>query len=308
MRRKNFGGAKIMLAVENPGIRQGLQNALQQTGFPRAVEITALDRMIATLTEARFDLILSTTELGAEFLPPFMLQLRQGALVHHPLPVIVQFLHSAEHDYVRKVIDSGPDDLLQMPVVPAQLLTRLGLLAEKPRNFIVTSDYVGPDRRKTPRPGAQAPLTIDVPNPLALRLAQKSDQAVLAEVTASADRLRLMRLARYIFELQWLLRAIRALFEQGSDDLARLISFCERIKILLNGLPRLMPDGLPEQVVPLVEKLETGSNILMKKGLSADKTILQGLSFMITSLARALRETLPPDLMEAAGPAPAAAS
>jgi CheY-like chemotaxis protein len=306
MKRQELGTVRVMLAMENPIIRQGLQNALQSYGYPRAIEVTALDRMIATLVDTKFDVILASTELGGESLPPFLSQLRQGGLIHHPVPIILAFLTSVEHDYVRRAIDCGPDDLLQMPIVPGQLLSRLDILSKQRKNFVVTSDYVGPDRRQAPRPGAMVVPTLEVPNPLAMRIARKSDEEIEDAIEAATARLRAMRLARYAFELQWLLRAIRAHFEQKSTDKEKLISFCERIKTLLLGLPRLMAGGLPEKVAPLVERLDTGTNILIKNGLSADATIIQGLSKLILTLVAALREHLPPDLAETAAMAPAA--
>jgi CheY-like chemotaxis protein len=306
MKKKEFGGVKVMLAMENPIIRQGLQNAMQNFGFGRAIEVTALDRMISTLIEGEFDVILASSELGNEVMAPFLAQLRQGGLVHHPIPVIITFLASAETEYVRKAIDCGPDDLLQMPIIPGQLLSRLELLAKSRKTFVVTSDYVGPDRRNGARAGAMVVPTLDVPNPFAMRVAQRSEEEIDEAVGQAAGRLRHMRLARYAFELQWLFLAIRTLFDQKSSDKAKLISFCERIKTLLLGLPRLLPDGVPKDIEPLVERLDMGSNILIKNGLSADATIVQGVGKLVMTLAGGLRKLLPPDLAETTLPARAA--
>jgi DNA-binding response OmpR family regulator len=298
MKRHELGSVRILIAMENPIIRQGLQNALQSHGYSRAIEVTALDRFIATLVDSKFDLVLASTELGNESLPPFLSQLRQGALIHHPIPIIIAFLTSVENDYVRRAIDCGPDDLLQMPIVPGQLLSRLDLLAKQRKTFVVTSDYVGPDRRQAARPGTLVVPTIDVPNPMALRIAKKSDEEIDESLAGATARLRAMRLARYAFELLWLLRAIRSLFEQKSTDREKLISFCERIKVLLLGLPRLMPNGVPEKIGPMIERLDTGSNIVIRNGLSADAAVIQGLTKLITGLVGALREHLPADLAD----------
>lgn len=304
MQKKDYGGVRVLLAMENPLVRQGLQTALQSVGFKRAVEVTSLERMIASLVALRYDVIITSTELGIDLVPPFMAQLRQGALVHHPLPIIVPLLANNATDYIRRVIDSGPDDLLQTPVVPSQMLTRLAVLAEKRKAFVVTSDYVGPDRRTSVRPGTLPVPLLEVPNPLAMRIARLPEEAMATEIARAADRLRAMRLARFTFELQWLLRAIRALFDQEAQDPAKLTSFCERIKTLLSGIPRLLSNGHPEQILPLIDRLETGNAILMKSGLSADSKIVQGFSTLIMTLSRALRDCLPPDLAVTTGLAP----
>ena len=307
MKKREYGDVRVMLAMENPIIRQGLQNAMQQHGFGRAYEVLALDRMISALTENQFDVILASSELGNDTLFPYLAQLRKGSFSHHPIPVILTFLTSVESDYVRAAIDSGPDDLLQVPIVPSQLLERLDLLAKSRKNFVVTSDYVGPDRRQgAPRPGAMVVPTLEVPNPFALRVAKKSEDEIDAITAKAGDRLRAMRLARFTFELQWLLAAIRSLFDQKSTDKEKLFSFCERIKTLLIGLPRLLPNGMPEGLEPMIERLNMGSNILIKNGLSADATIIQGIGKLIAGLVTALRGQLPPDLAETTMPARAA--
>ena len=296
MKRRELASCRVLIAMENPIIRQGLQNALNSQGYPRASEVTALDRLIATLVDSTFDVILTSTELGNDSVAPFLAQLRHGALVHHPVPIVVAFLTSAENSYVRQVIDSGPDDLMQMPIVPGQLITRLDILSKQRKSFVVTSDYVGPDRRQAQRPGAMVVPTLDVPNPLAMRLARKSDDEIKEAAAAAAERLLAMRLARFTFELQWLLRAIRGLFEQKSGDREKFHSFCERIKTLLQSLPRVVPGGLPETIASLAERLDTGTNILIKNGLSADSTVIQGVTKLVFNLVRALREQLPADL------------
>ena len=305
MKRPDFGGVKVMVAMENPIVRQGLQNVLGAAGFPRATEVGTHDRMISNLVEARYDVILASTELGSEPLSPFLIQLRQGALVHHPMPIIITFLSSSEQDDVRRAIDAGPDDLLQMPVVPGQMLQRLAGFVEKRKTWVVTSDYVGPDRRQGIRPGAMVVPTIDVPNPMAMRIGKLPDDTIKDRLTVAGERLKAMRLARYAFELQWLLRAIRGLFDQESTDKDKLISFCERIKTLLYGLPRLLPNGMTDDISAMVERLEMGTNILIKSGLAADQKILQGHSSLIIYLVRALQQLLPADLGETVGLAPA---
>jgi len=304
MQNKDYGGVRVLLAMENRLVRQGLQRALETVGFKRAVEVTSLERMISNLAALPYDVIVTTTELGIDLVPPFLAQLRQGALVHHPLPIIIPLLVNNETEYIRKVIDSGPDDLLQTPVIPSQLLSRLAGLAEKRKAFVVTSDYVGPDRRTSVRPGTMQVPLLEAPNPLAMRIAKLPEDAMTTEIARAADRLRAMRLARYTFELQWLLRAIRALYEQESQDPAKLISFCERIKTLLTGLPRLLSDDHPERILSLIDRLTMGCGILIKSGLSADSKILQGVSALIMTLSRALRDTLPPDLAATTGLAP----
>ena len=257
--------------------------------------------MLADLVEHSYDVIVTATEITGEFIPPYIAQLRQGALVHHPLPIVIPLLTSSDSEYVRSVIDCGPDDLLQLPISPGQLLARLAILAEKRKSFVVTSDYIGPDRRQANRPGTATVPLIEVPNPLAMRIQHLPEDVVQQELALAADKLRQMRIERYAFELQWLLRAIRQSFQPGQNDAEKLQTFCERIKTLLINLPRLLPAEVNAMIAPPSERLMLGANIVLKNGFSADATVLSGLAGLINSLTKAMLATLSADVLEAAG-------
>ncbi|HYG87417.1 MAG TPA: response regulator [Azospirillum sp.] len=67
-----------------------------------------------------------------------------------------------------RVTNSGADDLLVKPISPKQVQERIATLIRERKGFVVTSDYTGPDRRKSSREGNQIPL-LDVPNTLKLK-------------------------------------------------------------------------------------------------------------------------------------------
>jgi CheY-like chemotaxis protein len=301
MKKTDYGSVKVLLAIENPIVRQGLQNVLQSEGFLRPSEATSHERLLQTLVEQSYDVIVTATEITGEFIPPYIVQLRQGALAHHPLPIVIPLLTASDSDYVRSVIDCGPDDLLQLPISPGQLLTRLALLAEKRKPFVVTSDYIGPDRRKGSRPGTMTVPLIEVPNPLGMRIQRLPDDVVQQEFALAADKLRQMRIERFAFELQWLLRGIRQLFQPDQNDSEKLRTFCERIKTLLINLPRLLSTEVNAIIAPPSERLMLGANIVLKNGFSADATVLTGLSALTNTLTKAMLGTLSAEVLEAAG-------
>ncbi len=301
MKKTDYGSVKVLLAIENPIVRQGLQNVLQNEGFLRPSEATSHDRLLQALNEQTYDVIVTATEIAGEFIPPYIGQLRQGALTHHPLPIVIPLLTASEGEYVRKVIDCGPDDLLQLPVSPGQLLTRLAVLAEKRKSFVVTSDYIGPDRRQNNRPGTMVIPLIEVPNPLAMRIQRVAEDVFIRDMSAAADKLRQMRVERFAFELQWLLRAIRQLFQAEQSDAEKLQTFCERIKTLLIHLPRLLADETAKAIAPQSEKVIMGANIILKNGFSADATVLQGVAGVVNKLTQAMLATVSAEVLEAAG-------
>jgi CheY-like chemotaxis protein len=302
MKKIDYGDIKILIAIENPMVSKGLQNVLHHEGYPRPTGADSHAMLLEALNEQSFDVIVSATEMGADFIPPTLQKLRQGLLKHHPLPILIELLVSSEGDYIRKVINSGPDDLLQLPVSPGQLLTRLATLAEQPRKpYVVTSDYVGPDRRSANRPDTPPMPLLQVPNLMALKIKRTPEEVMAEEIRASADKIRQMRLERFAFELQWLLRAIRQLFQPEQNDADKLQTFCERIKTLLSQLPKLLPEEILPVIAPQTERLTLGANILLKNGFSADATVLQGLAGLVTKVSGVLIASLSPEILDLTG-------
>ncbi|HMA49221.1 MAG TPA: hypothetical protein VKP60_05670 [Magnetospirillaceae bacterium] len=59
-----------------------------------------------------------------------------------------------------------------------------------------------------------------------------------------------MRVERFAFELQWLLRAIRQLFRAGQTEPGKPRTFCERIKTLPGHPPRRLSAEIGAIVAP----------------------------------------------------------
>src|SRR3546814_14054009 len=74
--------------------------------------------------------------------------IRHNQLGSNPFVPIIFTTWEADADVVRRVVDSGADDLLIKTLSPAQLLTRINSLVSQRKPFIVTSDYYGTQRRE----------------------------------------------------------------------------------------------------------------------------------------------------------------
>ena len=112
---------------------------------------------------------------GAELeLCALIQRLRQGKVGDNPFIVIIVTTWRRDGNLINHLINSGADDVLTWPFSAAQLGERLRSQVERRKQFVVTCDYIGPDRRRDPeRAGAEC---IDVPNTLRLRAQAGEDQ------------------------------------------------------------------------------------------------------------------------------------
>jgi hypothetical protein len=111
------------------------------------------------------------------------------------------------------VINSGADDLLLRPFSTAQLAQRIETHIERRKGFVVTSDYVGPDRRKDSSRPSNVEL-FEPPNSLKMKAKERlSAERVVrrldAELRAARGVLNSEKLRRDAFQISVLWRLIQ---------------------------------------------------------------------------------------------------
>lgn len=127
---------------------------------------------------------------------------RLGETGINPFIPIIATLWAGQADLVADLMNSGCDDVLLRPFSAAQLLNRLKSIVMSRKSFVVTSDYVGPDRGKVSSNG-MTPAQFDPPNVLRDRVfSLNSDPVEQANILNAArrrvDQDRLSKLARRI--------------------------------------------------------------------------------------------------------------
>jgi two-component system, OmpR family, phosphate regulon response regulator PhoB len=163
--------SKVKTLVCEPSlpIRQGIRLALNNVGIRDIIEATTFLAVHEACKEGDHDFLVLNQEIEANDSTFIMRELRSGALGRDPFVLTMMLLSSREEPKVRSAIDCGPDDLLLIPFAPDQLMNRLRVLVDRRKPFVVTHDYIGPDRRAAPRPGATSASQFQVPNPVRAR-------------------------------------------------------------------------------------------------------------------------------------------
>lgn len=126
----------------------------------------------------------------------FIKSFRNDLDTPNPFAVLMVTTWQPTPGQLMRTTNSGADDMITKPVSPKQVQDRLNKLIEARKKFVVTADYIGPDRRKSPRDGTQIPL-IDIPNTLRLkalgRWPQPNMKQVFNESIRAVNRQRRMR-------------------------------------------------------------------------------------------------------------------
>ncbi len=162
--------------------------ALQQIGF-RSIEsissVSELKRLISD--DAPHLLVLETSDHESELFR-MVRAIRAGDLSNNPFATIILTSWKRDTSIVQNAIGCGADDVIIRPFSTSFAEDRIRTLIRGRKPFIVTGDYIGPDRRRdSARGGGAAP--IEAPN--LLRAVIDDDKKALAHSRAWIDEARL---------------------------------------------------------------------------------------------------------------------
>ena len=196
-----------------------------RSGTETSKRAPALDMLANRLQSDPPDLLVAEVT-GAESETCALIQaVRQGQLGDNPFIVIIATTWRRDGSIIGQVLNSGADDLVARPVSTTMLGERVRLLAERRKGFVVTSDYIGPDRRRDPRADGASAECVEAPNPLKLRTLDNVPEEEVARQMAQSvqlgkEKLNLEKVRRDAVQLclQWRMLEQR---DPGARD------FCE---------------------------------------------------------------------------------
>lgn len=170
--------------------------ALFEMGFRKIECVSSLREFRTLLAESSPALVVAESSATDTDVFNVVRQVRRGDLGPNPFAVLLLTTWSRDTGHIRRAIECGADDVIVRPFSTMFAEERVKTLIKNRKDFIVTSDYIGPDRRKDADRGSDAP-PVAVPN--FLRATVENDQQALADAqnwireareTVTAERLR----------------------------------------------------------------------------------------------------------------------
>ena len=218
-----------------------LREVLARLGLKRAETYGSIRDATEAATAATPDLILLDADGEEGEATRFIRRLRNEPDTRNPYACIVATTWQPTPLLLMRVTNAGADDLLVKPVSPKQVQDRLTTLIESRKKFVVTADYTGPDRRKSPREGAQVPL-LDAPNTLRLKATNRWAHINARQLMAEANHfVNEQKLLRTSIQVAFLIEfAAPGLTAHPPDRMA--VEHLARIPAFLDDLLRRLDD------------------------------------------------------------------
>jgi DNA-binding response OmpR family regulator len=169
MSKYDFSAVRVLLGEQSPLIKQGVRGALYSMGFRDVVDTAMFGDVHRHLVDRHFDVLILNSEFDGSAATHVVRQIRCGTVHDDPFLITLLIVTKADEVHIKTAILSGADDIVLVPFAADQFMTRMANVLERRKPFVVTHDYIGPDRRTKPRPGENSARLFSVPNPLRAR-------------------------------------------------------------------------------------------------------------------------------------------
>lgn len=264
MSRLSFELADVLVYDPVSANRNATRASLYTIGFRRIETVATVDAFLESARRRPPDLTLCEAQGTEVEICDTIQNLRQGVSAYNPFIVIVVTAWEQTSALVNRVLNSGADDLLLRPFSTTTLQARISSHIERRKGFVVTTDYVGPDRRRV---GDTRPSNVNIfepPNSLRMKAlerltSEETTQRLDRELRIARDMLSAEKLRRDAFQLCIVWRLMSDKNPAGDDyavDLARLrekaraiarrcadteygnraIEWCESVEAAIEGL------------------------------------------------------------------------
>jgi DNA-binding response OmpR family regulator len=137
----------IYLGEPNELVREGMRATIRDYGMRRVRTFARMDDLVAAIKEAPPDLLIAADAFDAAVFD-VVRDIRQFKIGRNPFLMISLLVRPETEGAVKRAILAGADDVMVRPVAPGKMLDRVAHLTMNRLPFVVTNDYLGPERRQ----------------------------------------------------------------------------------------------------------------------------------------------------------------
>lgn len=251
---------EIVIADSKNEIAEQESATLLAAGFGSTTLVDSEIGFRGVVSAYDVDLAVVDAELEGSSIFRAIKQIREGTIGKNPFIVIVMTSWKQDKETVRQAIDAGVDDFLVQPLSDAKLMERVSMQIRYRRPFVVTHDYIGPDRRRDPTRESNAKRH-HVPNTLAGKEVGQKPETMENRIQQMRSHLNEERLKRLGFQIAFLTNLTVEAISQDlvTDDtkslLLQMSAIARQAVLRLAGTDYEMAGALCEQMGLVAESV-----------------------------------------------------
>lgn len=223
----------VYLVEPDVNLVRSLRAALEGYGFGTVEPFRTVAGLLEAMQTDSPDLIVCDNRVPDGDMTKLIRKLRHFEEGDNPFIPVIAMTWQPTPQEVRKMAQSGTDYLVSKPIAPKDLFDRIDAVVNKRKPFIVTADYIGPDRRNDPNRESSL-RRIEVPNSLHEKMTGKELTVEFGNRIAAVWReINDERIGRNAFQAAFLVNLALPDLESGDvprdatlDTLKRLIQVC----------------------------------------------------------------------------------
>lgn len=283
----HFEQVDLIVIDPSRAVRHTLADMLRNQGFRKITLGSTLAELNTKISITTPDLVISDDNLPDGDLCDLIQNLRHHTVGTNPFVSIIATTWAPEPDSVRRIVQTGVDDLIVKPLSPKTLLQRITGQIEHRKPFVVTSAYIGPDRRGDEDRPSDIEL-LEVPNSLREKTATLrplNPANIQGEIDAYLKIVNIQKLDRHADQVQLLVERILGSFA-GDASASEAKALLERLLFVAQDTARRMVDTPYAHVSELCNSLiKVTGNILASVDAPTPKDVQ-----LLTPLAQAIRK------------------
>ena len=236
--KHSYAEVDVLIVDGKAHSRSSLRHVLNDLGFCEirfSVSMAEVHNAFATrmpdfmIADSNLD-----SDLDGDKIAKLVSDIRHHKTGHNPfLPVFIMTWEPSPA-LIHTMVNAGADDILVQPTSRNRLRERIDLLTFNRKSFLVTADYIGPDRRGKARQGGESVPLLEVPNTLYERATGNNGvielQRAIDSMTQEVNEQKLLRNAIYIdYAVKRLLAAIteNQFDEEANQNLFEILTSAE---------------------------------------------------------------------------------
>jgi DNA-binding response OmpR family regulator len=235
-----FDKVRALLAIPDRALMSSVRHSIGARGLRMMQEAATLEDVHTGLKAGHVDLLITTPELQGGDFGQMLQEMRHHRIGDNPYVIVMTLMENAVPAMVKRVVDCGTDDVLLMPQLPAQVVTRLDGFVASRKNFVITHDYIGPDRRTGERTGAMPAPRLEVPNPVRWQVVANADRNSLERSIHQTNlRINIHKMRRYSLQVTYLVERIVEAYN-APDSQAEMLADANSLGLVAEDLGRRM--------------------------------------------------------------------
>ena len=263
---KNIRDVKAVLYEPEPDVRSAIRGMMRDVGFVEIVDTNRPDRVREAIATGDTDLTVFDVNSGTDggTMSSLVRDMRCNKIGPNPFPIALGMTGDADQQNINAAVNAGFDGLMLKPLELNVLRKRLEHFLRARKPFVITAEYVGPDRRQSARSGDGDAPHLVVPNPVRLIADGMPRHVMMSHVKEATAELNERKLQSDIVGVTWVADKIgKAL---SANDTDKAIALIKQLKVLASDIDERLEQTVFSHVQNLCTSLLTVSARLEAAG------------------------------------------